>query len=129
MSYEKQFRDALFKKWDKEFDKGWKSFVDDVRAKNKVSNDRLLKIVEAIKGKDFVDELRGFLISIDEEFAYLQIARKPVGMRLKDDRFELIPELWIDQRSSNMYKIGGIGGTICIQIKENRWLKFHFELL
>lgn len=108
--------------WIKEpFEQGLKDFVRSIRQENAKSNRRLYKILEPIKGKSFVDSVKNLLKSQDG-LPQIRIARKPLGVCLKDNRWSAIPELWIDQRQST----DGSTGYLYVQVKDNRWLKIHF---
>lgn len=104
------------------FDEDWKNFVRGVRQENAKSNRRLFKIVEKIKGKSFVDSVNR-LSKQGGRLPQIRISRKPEGIKLKDNRWSAIPEIWIDQKQSVEREATG---HIYIQVKENRWLKIHY---
>lgn len=121
---EKQLHKAL----DKVMDAGWKAFVDDVRARNDLSNVRTFNILNQLKGKDFVKDLKGFMRSTKTEHTRILFAKKPAGILMKDRRYKTIPELMVDQQQIIIY--GDIPcGFIYIKITDNRWIKIHYALL
>lgn len=103
------------------FEEGWKNFVRSVRQENAKSNRRLYKILEKIKGKSFVDSVKR-LATTKGRLPQIRIARKPEGMRLKDNRWSAIPELWIEQKQTE----DGATGYMYVQVKETRWLKINY---
>lgn len=115
---EEQFHKVI----DKYFDAGWKSFVKGIRAENDISNLRMFKILQKIKGPEFVADLIKFMKSTGHQHAYLELTKKPKGMLLKDSRFKTIPELMIEKYTSGSYR----EGKVYIRINENRWVKFTF---
>lgn len=118
----------LHKAFDKVMDAGWKAFVDDVRARNALSNVRTFNILNQLKGKDFVKDLKGFMRSTKTEHTQILFTKKPAGILMKDRRYKNIPELMVDQQQISIY--GDIPcGFIYIKITDNRWVKIHYALL
>lgn len=107
-----------FLKWSG-FNAGWKNFVRTIRQENARSNRRLYKILIEIKGKSFIDSVDR-LAKQKKGLPQIRISRKPEGMRLKDNRWSAIPEIWIDQKQT----AEGPAGRIYVQVKENRWIHF-----
>lgn len=118
MSEEKEYMPGWL---EEAFDAWWKNFVQAVRQENARSNRRLYKILEPIKGKSFVDSVKR-LATGKGRLPQIRISREPKGMKLKDNRWSAIPELWIDQQQTEE----GPTGHIYVQVKENRWLKIHY---
>lgn len=114
-------REALYSALDSVFNAGWEVFVKQLREENDRCNERLFRVVAAIKGNDFVDELRKFHAEIEEQ-SLIRVVRKPSGMQITDNRWNFMKTFWIDQRNIS----GEYHGSICIQVKENRWLKINY---
>ena len=95
---------------------GWEQFVNEIRDENDKWNFRLLRAIEKVKGELFVSELKVLLKRVD--FGKLHITNKPIGMKIGENRFATIREVWINQKI-----IDGVArGSVCVQIKPNRWL-------
>lgn len=107
------------------FDAGWKDFVRSNRQANSRSNRRLFRLLRKIKSGSFVHSLNQ-LSKINGGLPQIRIAREPNGMRLKDNRYSAIPEIWVDQKQGSMYGPNSASGDIYIQVKENRWVYFHY---
>ena len=107
------------------FDAGWRDFVRSVRQENAKSNRRLYKIIEAIRGKSFVDSLKNCVKSTSKYgLPQLRISRYPEGIKLKDNRWSGISEIWVDQKSNAQI---GMEGAVYVQVKENRFIKINFH--
>lgn len=106
-------------------DREWRNFIRWVRQENAKSNRRLYKIIEAIRGKSFVDSLKNLVKATSKGgLPQLRITRRPEGIRLSDNRWSGIPEIWVDQRSHVEI---GIKGAVYVQVKENRFVKINFH--
>lgn len=106
-------------------DEGWKNFIRSVRQFNSRSNRRLFKLLRKIKSESFVHSLNQ-LSKITGGLPQIRVARQPKGMRIKDNRYSAIPEIWIDQKQGSVYGPNTVKGYIYIQVKYNRWVYFHF---
>jgi hypothetical protein len=100
---------------------GWKAFVDEMISKNKVSNNRLFRLLKSIKGSAFTRDLRS-LMRVVGKGQWMRISRVPAGICLKDKRWKTIPELWIDVKSD---ETGGMSGFMYIQVKSERFIKIY----
>lgn len=107
------------------FDRDWKDFIRSVQQENAKSNRRLYKIIEAIRGKSFVDSLKHCVKATSKGWVpKLRIARKPEGIRLSDNRWSGISQIWVNQKSSTEM---GMEGAVYVQVKENRFVKINFN--
>lgn len=107
------------------FEEGWKNFIRASRQANSRSNRRLFKLLRKIKSDSFVHSLKQ-LSKITGGLPQIRVAREPKGMRLKDNRYSAIPEIWIDQKQGSVYGPNTVKGHIYVQVKENRWVYFHY---
>lgn len=107
------------------FDAGWKDFVRSNRQANSKSNRRLFRLLRKIKSDTFAHSLNQ-LSKIAGGLPQIRISREPKGMRLKDNRYSAIPEIWVDQKQGSIYGPNTVTGNIYVQVKENRWVYFHF---
>lgn len=107
------------------FESGWKNFIRSNRQANSKSNRRLFRLLRKIKSDSFVHSLNQ-LSKINGGLPQIRISREPKGMRLNDNRYSAIPEIWIDQKQGSMYGPNTVSGNIYVQVKENRWVCFHY---
>jgi len=123
-------QDRLYKVLDKYFDAGWRHFIKDIRKHNISSNNRLYKIIAAIKGWEFAGDVKGLMIDIKQQYALLTIVKEPMGIELKDSRYTTIPKIWVQQKSGSIYSGDaaiGCTGSLCIQIKDDRWIRINYS--
>lgn len=107
------------------FDAGWKNYVRKIRQTNSRSNRRLFRLLRKIKSDSFVHSINE-LSKINGGLPQIRISRRPKGMCLKDNRYSAIPEIWIDQKQGSVYGPNTVKGHIYVQVKENRWVYFHY---
>jgi hypothetical protein len=89
-------------------------------------DERLLRAVKKVKGKTFYK----YLIELLEDrvdYTTMEIVNAPTGEHQSTNDFgRTIKEYWVDQRS-----VGTEGdsfeGTICVQLKENKFLKANYS--
>lgn len=108
------------------FEAGWKDFVRSNRQANSKSNRRLFRLLRKIKSDSFVHSLNQ-LSKISGGLPQIRVSREPKGMRVKDNRYSAIPEIWVDQKQGSIYGPGTVSGTIYVQVKENRWVHFFYS--
>ncbi len=111
---------ALEKYINREFDKGWKDFVGEIREKNKISNQRLIKVVYAVLGQSVADDLISLSLTIDPG-AYLFLVSKPKGIELKDDRWVSFPTIWADYQSGQY-----AGQCLYVKLRDNKFIKIYY---
>lgn len=121
---ELKFQEAFFKMMDKGFDKGWRDYMKDVQRQNLTSNLRLFRVLQGIRGSEFISDIIQMMKMIKRPTGLLSIVRTPAGIMIKDGRWKTIPELWIFQKSSS--DPGILSNTLCIKIKEGRWLQLYY---
>lgn len=114
------FIDAL----DAIFEKGFNDYVKSIKKENKRKNERLFKLLIQIVNGGFVIDLKAFMKAIDRKDNLWRIVRKPSGTPFKDRRFSTIKTIWVDQIASA--EDGEITGSVCIQVKPNRWIKLNY---
>ena len=112
--------DTEYHALDRIFNAGWDEFVKNIREDNDRCNYRLLRLVEKISGELFVTDLKILLKRVDH--GMLRVVRKPIGLELKENRFATIPKIWVDQK----YIDGQTKGSICVQVKDNRWIVAYY---
>lgn len=108
----------------KEIEKGWAEFIKGVQKENAAKNERLFKILTAIKGEAFVVGLRGMLSHIGCGHSLLHVVRNPIGMEMVELRFLGISKIWVDQKSTAY----GYHGSVCVQVKLDRWIKVSYSI-
>jgi hypothetical protein len=102
------------------FNEGWEEYVKEIQVANKKSNDRLFRVVEKIKGRQFVRDFYKLMKFMKSPNARLRVVRCPTGQKMTDDRTNTISEIWVELK----YTTGEMEGTVGIRVKENRWLQF-----
>ncbi|MGH2666101.1 hypothetical protein [Flavobacterium sp.] len=93
------------------------------RENEKRINDRILKAVEKLKGKDWFEDLKHYMKDA-ELCGTFSITRKPKGTFQKEG-YEHLPGVWVDQYTG--YECDDYYGTVSVQLKENRWLEMPFS--
>lgn len=87
-------------------------------------NNRILKAILNVKGKEFYDSLMS-VIKEDECGDKFEIVRKPIGEYQKEN-FGVIKGIWVNQHSS-----GDSGdsfyGCVEVKIKKDRWIRMPFS--
>jgi hypothetical protein len=90
---------------------------------NNKKNERLLKVIESVKGKEFVEELRSYIVNL-EHVGLIEIVEKSVGQYQSEEyQYPLIKEAWVLQYVG--YCGDDYSGFVCIEIKrENKKTKY-----
>lgn len=91
-------------------------------------NERILRAIKSVKGKTFYNHLTEYLKHTEASDWHFEIVSQPVGKLQEVSEFgRPIKKEWVVQHA-----VGDSGdswaGTICIQLKENKYLKFHFSM-
>lgn len=92
-------------------------------------NHRLLNAIKTVNGKIFYKHLVEFIKEREPtEYSQFEIVSKPVGKEQDCGEYgRRIKKEWVVQRA-----VGDSGdsweGTICVQIKPNKYLKFNFSM-
>jgi hypothetical protein len=92
-------------------------------------NQRILKAVKSIKGNTFYKHLIEFLKEREPvDYCQFEIIKNPIGKEQSvDECGRSIRKEWVTQ-----YSVGDSGdsweGTICVQLKQNKYLKFNFSI-
>ena len=117
----KDHRDSFYDRLDEVLgiNDGWKEYIDDLREKNKVSNDRLYRLLMAIKGSDFSRDVRS-MMRIVGWYHQIRISRIPSGTKLPDKRWKNIRWIWADVKPN---QDGALSGYLYVQVKQDRFLK------
>lgn len=91
------------------------------------SDKRLLKAIRTVKGKTFVKHLLEVIDRDQTMGSKMAIVREPIGEFVKEQYGRYIKGYWVVQ-----YSVGTEGdsfqGTICIEIRTDRYLKVHFSI-
>lgn len=92
-------------------------------------NQRILRAVKSVKGKTFHKHLTEFIKNAEAtDYHEWEIVSQPVGNQQEVTEYgRAIKKEWVVQ-----YSEGDSGdswnGTICVQLRENKYLKFHFSM-
>jgi hypothetical protein len=92
-------------------------------------NDRILRAIKSVKGKTFYNHLIEYLRNAEcSSCQRFEIVSKPIGKEQEASEYgRAIKREWVVQRAVGMSG-DSWEGTICIQLKENKYLKFHFSM-
>ncbi len=85
--------------------------------------DRILKAIESIKGKDWVEQLQAYAKNCECHFPFA-IVRKPKGQPQICDE-DIFGTEWVDQYTG--YECDDYYGTLTIQIDEKRYLEMPYH--
>lgn len=99
-------------------DAGWREFIRHEIKENNRRNNRLYKVIEAIKGSDYTEQVKALMQLIGSKDNLLAVVRAPNGVKLTERRFPLIGYVWIHGNADH--------GYMYIQIKEDRWIEVHY---
>lgn len=88
-------------------------------------NKRITKAIASVKGEMFLKNLYEYIEDGGDIKGEWEFCKTPVGKYQEEDWGE-IKGMWIVQHCSNM-EGDSFYGTICIQLKENKFLKLNFE--
>lgn len=102
------------------FNEGCEDFMKEIEVANKKSNDRLMRVIENIKGRQFVRDFYKLMKLMKKPNRRIYVVRHPIGQKMTDDRTNTISEMWVELK----YTTGEMEGTVCVEVKENRWLQF-----
>jgi hypothetical protein len=84
-------------------------------------NNRILRAIESVKGKAFLDETK--LLIYEEHCTCLSLVKKYKGKIDFAYGCDLIQTYWVDQWMNGGYTGDNFAGDIYIQLKENLYLK------
>lgn len=109
-------------------EEGMRQYVESL---NKINayNKRILRAIKSVKGKTFFNHLIAFIKDAEaSEYSQFEIVAKPVGkMQEVSEYGREIKKEWVVQQA-----VGDSGdswsGSICVQIKPNKYLKFDFSM-
>lgn len=93
-------------------------------------NERLLRAIGTVKGKTFLKHLRAKIKNSEaDRHGGFEIVRTPTGKRQTESEYgRAIREEWVDQYVNGGMTGDHYEGTICIKIKETKYLKFHYSM-
>ena len=104
-------------------DHAWRRFVKSVELRNKISNERMFKILEKIKGPEFVADLKK--LRGNKTGSLIQLTKDPPSkaIEIKGDvgRYPSIPSIRITPKPTKDSM-----AAVCIQITHDRWIYFHY---
>lgn len=116
-------KDPLLTYLEREFERGWKEFAKTIEAENRIKNERVYRALTAVKGAAWVYDFKKLMQIIAKWECRLEIVNRPVGVELRESRVRDISEIWINQRNLD----GEVRGTVCVRVKPERWVLFHFS--
>lgn len=92
-------------------------------------NERLLKAIKSVKGEKFYNEILYEIQESQGMHGLAEIVREPVGIfQSYEDDDSILPGIYVDQTTDGGYSGDSFAGTICIEIKPGRFLKFYYSM-
>jgi hypothetical protein len=91
-------------------------------------NRRLLNAITAVKGKTFYKHLATIIEESEGLRGLAEIVKEPIGKFQKEQHGRKIPGIWVDQTTDGGYTGDTFAGTVCVQISENKYYKFNYEM-
>lgn len=89
-------------------------------------NDRILRAVTTLRGKDYSEALLSFLEE-SEASGPLEIVRRAVGTYQEDEEYGILKSIWVNQYRNGGYTGDDFAGDIYVEIKKNRFIKFGYS--
>ena len=90
-------------------------------------NQRLLQAIKKVKGKTFYKYLVQIIKDSDRVTEKMEIVKEPCGTWQDEPFGRTIKGYWVEQ-----WSVGTEGdsfeGFVCVQIKENKYLKFRYSM-
>lgn len=96
---------------------------------NDKRNDRVLRAIKSVKGRTFYKHLISYIKDAQmSEWSEFEIVRKPIGDEQKVTEYgRSITKEWVDQWSVGT-EGDSFNGTICLELKPNKYLKFSYSM-
>ena len=111
----------------KQMEEAWKEIaIEEEKYNTEVRrmNDRITKVIEAIRGKEFVKDILDCAEEIEVHGPW-QIVRKTKGSYQKEE-YNVIKGMWVDQWCNGGYVGDDFQGDVYIEIKKDRFLKMGY---
>jgi len=90
-------------------------------------NKRLLRAIKKTKGKTFYKYLMEIIEDSEGIKGLAEIISEPYGKFQKENYGRTIKGVWYTQQSVGM-EGDSYEGTVCVQLKPNKYLKFNFSM-
>ncbi len=119
---------GLLSPLDDYFDQGFKAFIKGSQKDIRRKNNRSFNLISKIKGPEFVSQLKWYLKENKANGNLIRFVRSPVGhpFNYHHPNAPLITGLWFTCESTA--DGSAMKNTLCVLIKENRWLQIQFTL-
>lgn len=101
-------------------------YYDYLALENK-KNERLLRAIKKVKGKTFYKYLTEIIEESEGIQGLAEIVSKPTGKYQEEDYGRTIKGIWIEEWSVGMDG-DSYNGTVCVQLKPNKFLKFNYSI-
>ena len=106
--------------------KGMQEYYDYLNEENK-KNHRLLNAIKKVKGKTFFKYLMEIIEESEGIKGLAQIVKEPTGKFQEEKYGRQINGIWVEQWSVGM-EGDSWDGFVCVQLKENKYLKFGYSM-
>lgn len=91
-------------------------------------NRRLLKAIKSVKGETFYKHLMAIIEESEGLQGPAEMVREPIG-KFNDEKYgRTIPGYWVNQTEDGGYTGDSFSGTVCVEIKPGRYLKFNYSM-
>jgi hypothetical protein len=96
---------------------------------NHKRNDRVLRAIKSVKGKTYYKHFINYLKDAQmTEWSEFEIIREPIGEEQQVTEYgRSIKREWVDQHSVGT-EGDGFAGTICLELKPGKYLKFDYSM-
>jgi hypothetical protein len=91
-------------------------------------NQRVLRAIKSVKGIAFYKHILAIIKESEGIRDVAEIVREPIGTFQKEQYGRSIKGIWVNQTTDGGYLGDSYAGTICIELKPGRYLKFHYAM-
>lgn len=91
-------------------------------------NRRLLKAIKSVKGKAFYGHILDIIEESEGIDGVAEIVRLPVGNFQEEKYGRSIKGIWVNQTTNGGYSGDSFAGTVCVELKPGRFLKFAYAM-
>lgn len=91
-------------------------------------NNRVLKAIKSVKGDDFYNDLLDVIKESEGVQGKVEFVNNPIGNYQDEDESALIKGIWVNQTTNGGYTGDTFAGSVCVQLKPNKYLKFYYSM-
>lgn len=90
-------------------------------------NSRILKAIKSVRGENFYNELMNEIEESEGIDGFAEIVTASVGKYQEADG-QIIKGIWVNQTTNGGHLGDDFAGTVCIEIKKGKYLKFNYSM-